>query len=439
MKSCLSFLKKIGSSRIASNSGWIIGGKLLQMLLSFLIGLFTVRYMGPANYGVINTAYAYTYLFLPVCSLGFSGIFAKVIRDHPGEDGTYLGSGIAVRLTGSLLSVVMLSGIVRLMNPNDRLLQSVCFIYSFTLLFQSFDLFEYWYQARYASKYSSIIGVIGYAVSSVYKVFLLVSGKSVEWFAFASALDYAVIALIYMTYTVKKNRLRLKISGSAMASMIGLSRHLILANLLVVLYGQMDKIMLEKLSSAAEVGLYSAALTLCTMWTFVLSAVINSMRPEIVELHVSDKKVYHNRIVQLYSLVFWVSAGVSAVFCAGAEFVVSLLYGAEYTGAAGCLRIVTWYTGFSYLGVARNIWTVCEGKQRYEKYFAAAGIGTNFVLNLLLIPLMGIEGAALASLLTQIVTNAVMPALFRETRENAVLIVHALNPVHLLRMFGVIH
>ncbi len=436
MRSCHSILKKISSSKLASNSGWIIGGKILQMLLSFMIGLFTVRYMGPANYGIINVAQAYTAFFLPICALGFSGIFAKVIRDHPGEDGTYLGSGIAARLIGSLLSVFLISGVVRLMNPDDRILQIVCFIYSFTLLFQAFDLFDYWYQARYESKYSSIIGVIGYAVSSGYKVFLLITGKSVEWFAFASALDYAVIAVIYMTYTVKKNHIRLKISRSAVVSMLGVSKHLILANLLVVLYGQMDKIMLEKLSSASEVGLYSVALAVCSMWTFVLSAIINSIRPNIVELHASDKKAYKNRIIQLYSFVFWVSAVVSMVLCIGSELIIDLLYGSEYAEAAGCLRIVTWYTGFSYLGVARNIWTVCEGKQRYEKYFALAGISANFVLNFLLIPLWGIEGAALASLFTQIVTNVITPYLFCETRENALLVLQSMNPIHLLRMFG---
>ena len=102
--------------------------------------------------------------------------------------------------------------------------------------------------------------------------------------------------------------------------------------------------------------------------------------------------------------------------------------------AAGCLRIVTWYTGFSYLGVARNIWTVCEGKQRYEKHFALAGILSNFLLNLLLIPVYGAEGAALASLLTQIVTNVITPFLFRDTRENARFVIKAMNPQHLLKM-----
>lgn len=431
-------LKRLLSSRVAKNSVWIVCGKVAQMSIAFLVGIITTRYLGPSNYGVINTAHAYASLFLPICLLGFSGIFAKVIRDHPGEDGKYLGSGLAVRLLGSLTAILLISFIVYLLNPEDRTLRLVCFIYSFTLPFQTFDLFDYWYQSRYESKYASIISIIGYTVSTIYKVFLLITGKGVVWFSFATVLDYAVIAVIYMTYTVKKNHIRLSVSRKAASSMLGVSKHLILANLLIVLYGQMDKIMLEKLSSASSVGLYSVAVTICTMWTFLLSAIINSMRPDIVDLHISDKNAYRNRIIQLYSFVFWVSVVISTLLCLGADAVIGLLYGADYKDAAGCLQIVTWYTGFSYLGIARNIWTVCEEKQRYEKYFAAAGIMSNFVLNIMLIPSAGIKGAAAASLLTQIITNVIIPCLFRETRENAVLVFRSLNPLHLLRMFGVV-
>lgn len=432
----MSILNKVRTSNVLKNSGWIICGKIVQMMIAFIVGVITTRYLGPSNYGMINTAHAYTSLFLPICLLGFSGVFAKVVRDHPGEDGKYLGSGLAVRAAGSLIAILLISCIVWILNPEDGTFRIVCFIYSFTLVFQVFDLFDYWYQSRYESKYASVISVIGYALSSFYKVILLITGKSVVWFAFANVLDYAVIAFIYMTYTVKKNHIRLSISRKAVSSMLGISKHLILSNLMIVLYGQMDKIMLEKMLSASAVGLYSCAFSICTMWTFVLSAIINSMRPDIMDLYHTDKDAYQKRIIQLYSLVFWLSVGISAICYFGAEKILIILYGEEYRDAVGCLRIITWYAGFSYLGIARNIWTVCEGKQRYEKYFASAGFLTNFILNILLIPSYGIEGAAIASLLTQIVTNIITPWIIGETRVNTVLILYSLNPVHLLRMIG---
>ena len=196
--------------------------------------------------------------------------------------------------------------------------------------------------------------------------------------------------------------------------------------------------MIGKMLSSAEVGLYSVAVVICGMWTFVLAAIINSVRPNIIQLFNTDKRAYQNRIIQLYSVIFWLCTLVSLALCLCSNFVIQILYGTEYAGAAGCLRIVTWYTGFSYFGVARNIWTVCEGKQRYEKHFALAGVISNLVLNLILIPTWGIEGAAVASLLTQVVTNVITPFVIKDTRENAVYVFKSLNPIHLFHMIGAV-
>ena len=55
-------------------------------------------------------------------------------------------------------------------------------------------------------------------------------------------------------------------------------------------------------------------------------------------------------------------------------------------------------------------------KNKYVKYYLAIGVVVNLVLNLLLIPTIGIEGAALATLITQITTSLIGPLFFKETR-----------------------
>ena len=113
-----------------------------------------------------------------------------------------------------------------------------------------------------------------------------------------------------------------------------------------------------------------------------------------------------------------------------------VLYGAEYVGAKDAFRIVTWYTGASYLGVARSTWMVCENRQKYEKVLAGLGAISNIILNLLLIPVFGICGAAWATLITQILTNILFPFFFKDLRENSILIMKSvLYPVKVLRKF----
>ena len=113
---------------------------------------------------------------------------------------------------------------------------------------------------------------------------------------------------------------------------------------------------------------------------------------------------------------------------------IGVLYGKAYLGAKAAFRITTWYTGISYLGVARSTWIVCENKQRYEKILAGWGAVANVILNYTLIPVYGICGAAVATLLTQVITNVVLPFVYRDLRENGRMVLRSvIYPVKMIR------
>jgi O-antigen/teichoic acid export membrane protein len=85
--------------------------------------------------------------------------------------------------------------------------------------------------------------------------------------------------------------------------------------------------------------------------------------------------------------------------------------------AAQTLRIAVWYCTFSYIGSGRSIYLICEGKNRYAQIFCVWGAFIDIVLNWLLIPKLGINGAALATLITHIMSDFVIPGIYKETRD----------------------
>ena len=159
--------------------------------------------------------------------------------------------------------------------------------------------------------------------------------------------------------------------------------------------------------------------------SFILSAIIDSLYPEIVQSFQKDRLRYERKNRQLYAIVFYVSLFVSAMICLVAKPFILILYGETYLPAVGPLRIVVWYTAFSYLGVARNAWMVCENRQKYLKYLYVSAAALNVVLNLALIPSWGASGAAAASLITQASTTILLPALIRPLRPNTKLMLDA--------------
>lgn len=420
-------LTRLKNNKVVVNSSWIIYGKIIQLSFSFVIGILTARYLGPQNYGILNLAMAYTSFAIPFCTLGISNVIVKEFVDVPEDEGVLLGSGIASRLFSSMLAIIVLAVIVYTLHIDNPILICTTVICSFTLIFKAFDLFEYWYQSKLLSKISTNICIVAHLISVAYRMILLVLKKNIYWFAFAYVLDLIIIAVMYLIRHKEKDAFTLSFQWKTCISLLRQSYHYILSSVMVVAYAQMDKIMIGKMMDMTSVGLYSTAVTICGLWTFILQAVIDSARPSIIKLRSLDREKYLERIVQLYSVVIWISIFVSLVICIFAPLLIDLFFGKEYHGSISPLRIVTWYTCFSYLGVARNIWSICEQQQKFEKIFAFIGAFSNAILNAVLIIRLGIVGAAIASLLTQVVTNILAPYCFKETRENAICVLKAFN------------
>lgn len=417
-------IKLLLQSNEIRNVGWILGGKTAQMLLSFIVSLWSARYLGPSNYGLLSYVSAYVAFFTSLCTLGItSSVLVNELTKRPEEEGTTLGTTIVMRVVSSILSVVMIVSIIFVVDEGDPLLVWIAVLTSFGMIFQAFDIIEYWFLKRYLSKITSIASLLGYCITSLYKIYLLVSEKNVVYFAVATSIDYIVIAMILFVAYKKNCGPKLCFSRKRGREILSVSYHFILSGMMVAIYGQTDKIMLKLMLSETEVGYYSTASSVSTMWCFVLSAVITSLSPTITRLkEEGNEGEYRKKNRQLYGLIFYLSMAASACITILAPVLIRILYGNSYMGAAAPLRVITWYVAFSYIGVARDIWLVCENKQRYSKYMYIVAAVANVGMNYIFIPLWGATGAAAASLITQFMTSILIPLLWKDMRQNVRLI-----------------
>lgn len=415
-------------SGIVKNASWLIVGKIYRILINLVISMISARYLGPSNYGLINYAASFTALFTAISDLGTNGILVNEFVRNPNETGRILGSTIVFRLLSSTMSLITIVLLAALLNPGDSMTVWVVFIYSTTLIVQSFESIDYWYQSKLMSKRSTIIAAIGYTAAAIYKVILLVAKMDVKWFAASHALECGLVVVLLL-FTYKKDRdysQHLSFSLSAGKDILKQSYHFIPSGLMVAVYGQIDKIMLKQMIGAAEVGYYAAAATISGMWAFVLSAIIDSVKPGIYRAHNDrQEELYKSRLKQLYSILIYLSVFAAIGISLLSKLIILILYGEEFILARYSLHILCWSTLFSYLGVARTMWLVPNGKQKYEKYIAASGAVCNMILNAVLIPRWGITGASFATLITQIFTNFIVGFLIKDIRENNMLIIDA--------------
>jgi len=413
-------------NRTVKNAGWLIGEQIFQMVLTFVIGVISARYLGPANYGSLNYTASFIAFFNSICTLGMDGVVIKKMIDKPDKEGEYLGGCLMLRLFSSMLSMVSVVMLVWALNPNDPIKILLAGIQSVRMLFEAMYVLNTWFQRYLKAKYVSLAKMIAAILVAVYKIILLATLKSVVWFAFSSVLSYMINALVVYAFYRRESTQKLKPAFSKGWEVLGESYHFILSGIMTSIYGQMDKIMVGKMLGDSEVAYYTLALTIASMWVFVPTAIINSFRPSILEAkQAGNEKEYTHRLLKMYSIIIWTCLSVAVIGVFLIRPAIYILYGEAYLPAVDSFRIVIWCEIFSMIGVARGVWIVSENKNKYVKYYLAIGAVFNLVMNMVLIPVIGTLGAAVATLLTQIITSMIAPLFFKETRIHTSLVLKA--------------
>ncbi len=416
------------NNKIANNAKWIIGCKIIQALIQLVVGMITARYLGPANYGLINYATAVVAFAIPVMQLGLQSTLVQEYVAAPEAEGQTMGTALVMNLIAALASMAAVAAFVAAANPGETATLLVCVLYSVSLIFQSTEMLRYWFQAKLLSKYSSLAMLCSHLVVALYKIILLITGSSVYWFALVHAVEYCLAGGLYLLAYRKKGTQKLSFSLPAAKRMLKKSRHYIAAMLMVVLFNRTGNVMLKQFWGEAELGFFSAAMTCTCISTFVFDAIIDTARPVILQSRQISQAAFEKNVSRVYAITTWLSLAQSVFFTVFAGLIIRILYGESYLPAVPVLQILIWYSAFSYMGYVRDIWILAEEKHNLLFRINASGVMASLILNALVIPQWGACGAAIVTVLTQIFTNVIMGFLLPPIRANNRLLLKGLHP-----------
>lgn len=423
-------------NQVFKNAKWIIVCKIVQSLIQLIVGMLSARYLGPSNYGLLNYAASILAFAVPFMKLGFDATLVSEFVESPKDEGKIMGTALVMNVCSSVVCMIAVGAFVSVANRGDHETIVVCTLYSISLLFSALEMIQYWFQYKLMSKYASIVMLISYLVVSVYKIYLLVSARSVLWFALSNSLDFGIIAVSLMVIYKSKSKNRLAYSKEYAKKMLQKSKHYILASLMLVVLQNTDHIMLTSLVGKTENGYYSAAITCATVVQFVYVAIVDSFRPMILASKKESPSEFERNMTALYSITLFGAVVQVAVFILCAKWIVLALFGSDYFPAIGVLRALMGYFIFSVMGLVRNVWILAEQKQKYLPLINLSGAMINIVLNLFMIPLWGACGAAVASAITQFFANFVMGYFIKPLRKNNCMIMNSLNPKVLCKTIG---
>lgn len=383
-----------------ANIGWLSLDKFIHMLVGLFVGVWITRYLGPEQFGLLSYVQAFVALFSALASLGLDGIVVRNIVRNPGASEEILGSAFILKLSGGILTLFLILSSIWLLHPYDALTRWLVGIIAAGTVFQSFDIIDFWFQAKVSSKYTVYAKNTAFLVISALKVALIIGGAPLLAFAWAGLAEVVIGAAgLLMVYRIAGHSITgWRGSLKRGKELIGESWPLILSGVVIMIYMRIDQIMLGYMLGSEAVGIYSAATRISEIGYFVPTAIVSSVFPSIIEAKQISEELYNRRLHKLFVIMAALAYAIAIPMTFMSGWVVELLYGNKYFEAGPVLSIHIWASVFVFLQICIGRWFVNENLQVQAFYGNLSGAALNVFLNLLLIPHFGVKGAAISTI-----------------------------------------
>ncbi|WP_336209823.1 flippase [Enterobacter sp. P82] len=388
---------------VIKNVIWQLSEKIIRLTVTVVVSALMARYLGPEGFGKYNYITAIIAIVLVVTSLGFNRILVRESANCATEieHKQIVTTALTLRLISSLCAIAIITLYILSLGNIDDIVYIISLL---SVFFVSFDVIDYHLQGQSVFKVATSCRVAGFILSSALRVWFVYIQADIIYFYATILIEYAVAGILILIVSQTKYNVYTKISLSYFSypkakGLLKESWPEIIAGFGAIVFMKMDQIMLQRLQGDASVGIYSAATRISEAWYFIPTAIVAAVFPVLMRKYKTDKQDVMNHLSNIMSLLVWLSitAGLFVNFIG--DYIIHIVYGAEYAESSIILKLHIWAGIFLCMGIVSGSWLVAEKKLKLNLYRNLTGLALNFALNILLIPQYGGIGAAVATVL----------------------------------------
>ena len=424
MVSIIKFLKNHqGFMKYFKNTSWLFAEKILRMVVGLLVGVWVARYLGPEQFGLLSYSLSFVGLFSIVATFGLDEIVVReLVKDESRRD-DLIGTAFWLKLFGAFVVLLALAFAVKF-TSNDDNTNILVFIIASALIFQSFNVVDFYFQSKVMGKFIVYANLISLFISSIVKITLILNDASLIAFAWVVLFDGFILACGFIYFFLKHSTFRIKnliFYKSTAIDLLKDSWPLIFSGAVLMIQARIDQVMIKEMINSTEVGYYSAAIRLIEAFGFIPVMLKISLYPSILNSRKDSNELYQNRLLNFYRLNFLLFLAVAIPLFLFSEQIVILLFGIEYQSVGILLSIMVIRLFFTNMGVARSAYILNENLMKFSLITMILGTITNIALNYLWIPWYGSKGAIIATIISFFVTIFLLDIFYSKTRNNVIL------------------
>jgi len=392
--------RRLRSSTLAHNAGWMLLGQGTNLLLQAAYFILLARLLGVKQYGIFAGAFAFVSIASPYCALGSGLVFMRHVSTEPRNFPVYWGNILMATLgAGSIITVILYLIAPHLLDPASAsvtllvaLGECVCrqLVICIGHLFQAFEKLQLTATMNLLTSFLRLIAVL--ALSSIVQ-----HGTAWQW-ALASFFVSALAAvagctIVILRYGAPAFSLRLLLSR------LGEGLNFSVAGSTQSVYNDIDKTMLSHYGMNIANGIYTMAYRIVDVATIPISALDAAALPRYMRQSSQGAATVRNLSIRLAGRAALVGL-LAAVCMFAAAPLIPLIIGNGFKESVMALRWLCLLPAFRGVHQLTGSAVTGMGFQRYRTWAQVAAAALNLGLNFWLIPSRGWLGAAWASLAT---------------------------------------
>lgn len=194
------------------------------------------------------------------------------------------------------------------------------------------------------------------------------------------------------------------------------SSPLLVSTVLYLVYSQSDILIMSKLLSPAEVGVYSAAIRLIPQAAFIGYVLVATFYRELDKKLLTNREEFEAYAKSLLTIQFGIGIAMAIFVCLTSDIIIDLLYGAQYADGGKILAIASWAWVFILPAALYSRILIMLGMVRYELIKMVIIAPVIVLTNYFAIKYTGIIGSAVVFVIAYLLVDFAVYFLFKETR-----------------------
>jgi len=389
---------------VAKNSFFSLLGQVGIKALSFVFSVFVVRRLGGESYGQYMTVLAYVNIFAIFSDLGLAPYALREIAKDKSKTFNLFSNVVALRLLLSIPAVALATGSAWFSGRDPALVWGI-FVYSCGLFIYAVQgPLDALLIAKERLDYSSLFSVINQLVFVMLGTLVLVQGYGVLGLIGASLMA-VLVPTVLSAGTIRRRLggLQVQVTPRDWGYLLKRALPFGVIGFTLGLSYKVDTVLLQYFWGDAETGWYNIAYNLIFMLTTISHAVNVSLYPSMVRQHATAPdqmgQIYSRALKYLFALSVPVAVGTTVL----ADQIIVFLYTPAASPAILPLRILIWVLPLMFLTELLGNIVVIHNQERRVARAIGISTGVNVVLNLILIPSLGLRAAAVVTVITEAV------------------------------------